>query len=196
MNGGALTLLDELKPIFNVALVTHEKEASIFNGSIFLHLLIRNLGPILDASTDDTTGCGSAKSRKIASRVRFANMCCERASVLAALIVRILEGIGEIVVPGRIWTKNGIVSERCDVERSSYTVYRQHTSSNRAWTQQQMDLLTTWPSANQSCSQEISASWIVWSRWYGQGVRSHERIKFRNMLREFAKREKAAISGP
>lgn len=95
---GRLTLLNELEAIFNVALIAREKEASVLDGPAFSHLLFRDFWAVLDSTPDDTADCGSTKFGKVASRVRFANMCCEGAPVLAGLIVGIQRGEGEIVV--------------------------------------------------------------------------------------------------
>ena len=126
-------MLDELKAVYDVALVCREKEASSVN-----RLPVGGFGrgdfrSELDAATDDApvagwerTGYGfglSGQFFEVGPGIGLAGMRCEGASVLGLQVFG--ETIAEVVVTGLVRSNGWLVLRRREVDGCS-CVHNQH----------------------------------------------------------------------
>lgn len=103
-------MLEELKPIDNVALVSCEEEATSIHSLSRCSFSWRDFRSELDTTTNDTAilgGCVERRIFEISSRIGLASMRCERASVLRRWVA--WKGVAEIVVARFVCPKVGVV---------------------------------------------------------------------------------------
>lgn len=108
------TLLNEPESIPDVALVASKDETSVLNRLPLLSLLLRHLGSELDSTPDNTVlSDESAMILEVCARVRLPDVSGEGAAILR--IDFAFEA--EVIVPGGVFPKAGLIFERSHVDR-------------------------------------------------------------------------------
>ncbi len=100
---GDVTVLDELEPVFNVALVSGEEETAAVHRLAGRVLGGGDFGSELDAATDDAAvleRCADGGIFEVGAGVGLAGVRGEGAAVLRGCIVG--EGVAEVVVAVRV----------------------------------------------------------------------------------------------
>lgn len=116
----ALTMLDELEAVDDVALVAAEKQSTTLECRLLCKLLLIEFRTEGNATTYDAAGFsrnGRSQSFQVQTRVRLADVRSEWAAILGLGVIG--ESIVEVVVPLRVCSEGRIILQGGKINRST-----------------------------------------------------------------------------
>jgi hypothetical protein len=106
------TLLNEVEPLLDVALITYEAQAAEMQRLGLFAFFICDFRTDRNALTPDSVNQSPTEILKVGARIGFSDMSSVGATILATAVGKV-----EIIVPFWISSKRGIVLDRGKIDR-------------------------------------------------------------------------------